>query len=64
MGTRVGLPGLSILVALLIGSALGGVLGAIVSVPTAVLVSVLTDEYLVHKDSEEIAAKASEQSPP
>ena len=36
MGTRVGLPGLSILVALLIGSGLGGVLGAIVSVPTAV----------------------------
>ena len=47
----VGLPGLSILVALLIGSELGGVLGAIVSVPTAVLVSVLIDEYLVHKDA-------------
>ncbi len=64
MGTRVGLPGLSILVALLIGSALGGVLGAIVSVPTAVLVSELIDEYLVHKDAAEIAAKASEDSPP
>jgi predicted PurR-regulated permease PerM len=49
MGTRVGLPGISILVALLIGSELGGVLGAIVSVPTAVLVSVLVDEYLVQK---------------
>lgn len=49
MGTRVGLPGLSILVALLIGSELGGVLGAVVSVPTAVLVSVLIDEYLVQK---------------
>ena len=55
MGTRVGLPGLSILVALLIGSELGGVLGAIVSVPTAVLVSVLIDEYLIHKEVEEIA---------
>lgn len=53
MGTRVGLPGLSILVALLIGSELGGVLGAIVSVPTAVLVSVLVDEYLVRKDPAE-----------
>lgn len=52
MGTRVGLPGLGILVALLIGSELGGVLGAIVSVPTAVLVSVLIDEYLVHKEVE------------
>lgn len=50
MGTRVGLPGLSILVALLIGSQLGGVLGAVVSVPTAVLVSVLIDEYLVHRE--------------
>jgi predicted PurR-regulated permease PerM len=53
MGTRVGLPGLSILVALLIGSELGGVLGAIVSVPTAVLVSVLLDEYLVQKEPDE-----------
>jgi predicted PurR-regulated permease PerM len=64
MGTRVGLPGLSILIALLIGSGLGGVLGAIVSVPTAVLVSVLIDEYLVHKDAAEITTKASEDSPP
>jgi predicted PurR-regulated permease PerM len=62
MGTRVGLPGLSILVALLIGSELGGVLGAIVSVPTAVLVSVLIDEYLIQKEVEskedQIAAPA------
>ena len=64
MGTRVGLPGLSILVALMIGSALGGVLGAIVSVPTAVLVSVLLDEYVVYKDAEETAAQASKDSSP
>jgi predicted PurR-regulated permease PerM len=64
MGTRVGLPELSILVALLIGSDLGGVLGAIVSVPTAVLVSVLIDEYLVKKDTEEIVPRASGESPP
>jgi predicted PurR-regulated permease PerM len=64
MGTRVGLPGLSILVALLIGSELGGVLGAIVSVPTAVLVSVLIDEYLVQKDAEEKVAAPSGESPP
>ena len=54
MGTRVGLPGLSILVALLIGSELAGVLGALVSVPTAVLVSVLIDEYLVQKEGQPI----------
>jgi predicted PurR-regulated permease PerM len=50
MKKSVDLPGLAILVALLVGSALAGVLGAMVSVPTAVLVAVLLDEYLVHKD--------------
>jgi predicted PurR-regulated permease PerM len=50
MRNSVGLPGLAILVALLLGSALGGVAGAMVSVPTAVLVTVLTDEYLVQKE--------------
>jgi predicted PurR-regulated permease PerM len=49
MRNSVGLPGLAILVALLLGSALGGVAGALVSVPTAVLVAVLVDEYLVNK---------------
>lgn len=49
MRSRVGLPGLAILVALLFGSALGGVVGAMVSVPTAVLVAELIDEYLVTK---------------
>jgi predicted PurR-regulated permease PerM len=53
MKNRVGLPGLAILVALILGSALEGVLGAMVSVPTAVLVSVLLDEYLVRKDAAE-----------
>jgi predicted PurR-regulated permease PerM len=50
MRNSVGLPGLAILVALLLGSALAGVPGALVSVPTAVLVAVLVDEYLVQKD--------------
>ncbi|WP_348264917.1 AI-2E family transporter [Telmatobacter sp. DSM 110680] len=63
MGTRVGLPGLSILVALLIGSELGGVLGAIVSVPTAVLVSVLLDEYLVQKEPDDIKLEVGKDSP-
>jgi predicted PurR-regulated permease PerM len=62
MGTRVGLPGLSILAALLIGSELGGVLGAIVSVPTAVLVSVLIDEYLVRKEPSEVETTVDEAS--
>lgn len=51
MKNRVGLPGLGILSALLLGSALAGVMGALVSVPTAVLVSVLVNEYLVQKQA-------------
>lgn len=50
MKSRVGLPGLAILVALLLGSAVAGVIGAMVSVPTAVLVTELIDEYLVNKN--------------
>lgn len=51
MKNSVGLPGLAILLALLIGSALEGIPGAMVSVPTAVLVSELLNEYLVAKDA-------------
>ena len=50
MKSRVNLPELSILVALLLGAALEGILGAMVAIPTAVLVTVLLDEYLVRKD--------------
>ncbi len=49
MKNRVNLPALGIFVALLLGSALEGIPGAMVAIPTAVLVSVLLDEYLVHK---------------
>src|SRR5215472_7882006 len=51
MRSSVGLPGLSILVALLVGSELAGVVGALVSVPTAVLVTVLVDEYLIARET-------------
>jgi len=51
MKNRVGLPALTILVALLLGSSLAGVLGAMVAVPTAVLVAELVDEYVVRKDA-------------
>lgn len=50
MQTRVGLPGLAVLISLMIGFGLAGVLGALVSVPTAVLVAVLIEEYLTWKD--------------
>jgi predicted PurR-regulated permease PerM len=51
MRTRVDLPALAILVALLLGFALEGVVGALVAVPTAVLVAVLLEEYLVQKET-------------
>jgi predicted PurR-regulated permease PerM len=50
MQKRVNLPALGIFVALLLGSALEGIAGAMVAIPTAVLITVLLDEYLVHKD--------------
>ncbi len=52
MRSRVNLPALAIFVALLLGSALGGIAGAMVAIPTAVLVSVLVEEYLVQKPAE------------
>jgi predicted PurR-regulated permease PerM len=56
MRSSVDLPGLAILIALLLGSALEGIVGAMVSVPTAVLVAVLLDEYLVQRDKESVEA--------
>jgi predicted PurR-regulated permease PerM len=58
MKSSVDLPGLAIIVALLLGSELQGVVGAMVSVPTAVLVAVLLDEYQVNRDPEQVADPA------
>ncbi|HZU10145.1 MAG TPA: AI-2E family transporter [Pseudacidobacterium sp.] len=50
MQSRVDLPGLAIIVALLLGAAMDGIRGALVAVPTAVLVAVLLDEYAVNNE--------------
>jgi predicted PurR-regulated permease PerM len=50
MRSSVNLMGLTVLVALLLGTALAGVVGALVSVPTAALITVLLDEYAVQKN--------------
>ncbi len=47
MKLSVDLPPLAVITALLIGGALAGVLGALIAVPTAAVLAVLTDEYLV-----------------
>jgi predicted PurR-regulated permease PerM len=50
MKSRVGLPSLAVFIALLLGFDLAGIPGCVVAVPTAVLVAVLLNEYLVWKD--------------
>ena len=47
MRSSVNLMGLTVLVALLLGTALAGVVGALVAVPTAALITVLLEEYAV-----------------
>ncbi len=47
MKSSVDLSGLTVLVALLFGTALAGITGALVAVPTAALVAVLLEEYAV-----------------
>jgi len=49
MKTSVNLMGLAVLIALLAGTALAGIVGALVAVPTAALLAVLMDEYMVQK---------------
>jgi predicted PurR-regulated permease PerM len=53
MKSSVDLMGLTVLVALMIGTALAGVVGALVAVPTAALISVLLDEYAVQREDED-----------
>lgn len=50
MRSSVNLMGLTVLVALLIGTALAGIVGALVAVPTAALVTVIMNEYAVHRE--------------
>ena len=47
MMSRVDLAGTAVFIALLMGVSLAGVAGALVAVPTAVLVAVLIDEYVI-----------------
>ena len=62
MKTSVNLMGLTVLIALLMGTALAGVVGALVSVPTAALVAVFVQEYLVKNDAhaQELQAKSEQ----
>jgi predicted PurR-regulated permease PerM len=59
MKSSVDLSALGVLVALLVGSKLAGVIGAMIAVPTAVLVSVLIQEYLLQHDEPAPALEAA-----
>jgi predicted PurR-regulated permease PerM len=50
MRQSVNLMGLTVLLALIAGTELAGIVGALVAVPTAALLAVLMDEYLVQQD--------------
>jgi len=56
MKSTVDLSPLAVIIALVLGGALAGILGALVSVPTAALISVFVDEYLVKRKSAAAAA--------
>jgi len=56
MKSTVDLSPLAVIIALVTGGALAGILGALVSVPTAALISVFVDEYLVKRKSASAAA--------
>ncbi len=51
MKSSVDLMGITVLIALMIGTALAGIVGALVAVPTAALIAVLLEEYAVQKDA-------------
>ena len=52
--------GLAVLIALIAGTELAGVVGALVAIPTAALIAVLIEEYLIQKDAAEAAQAAAE----
>ncbi len=52
MKSTLNLPPLAVIIALSLGGgALAGVLGALIGVPTAALVTVILDEYVVRKET-------------
>lgn len=63
MRSSVNLMGLTVLAALIVGTALAGVVGALVSVPTAALIAVFMSEYVVQKDPEAVVLANTDNIP-
>jgi predicted PurR-regulated permease PerM len=55
MQAKVHIPALAVMVALVVGDAVAGIVGILVSVPSAVLVAVVVDEYVGHRNTGEVA---------
>jgi predicted PurR-regulated permease PerM len=62
MEARVHIPAVGIIAALVIGDALAGIVGILIAVPTAALLSVLIDEYVVRGRMVELAPGEAEQA--
>jgi predicted PurR-regulated permease PerM len=60
MRSSVNLMGLTVLISLIAGTELAGVVGALVAVPTAALIAVLMEEYMVQNDSQYISTAPAE----
>jgi predicted PurR-regulated permease PerM len=56
MKSTLDLSPLAVIIALVLGGALAGILGALVAVPTAALVAVFAEEYLVQRRGTAMAA--------
>jgi predicted PurR-regulated permease PerM len=63
MRSSVNLMGLTVLISLIAGTELAGVVGALVAVPTAALIAVLMDEYMVQNDSQYAPSAAPAEDP-
>ncbi len=64
MRSSVDLMGLTVLISLIAGTALAGVVGALVAVPTAALIAVLMEEYMVQNDSQYTPKPVASAAPP
>lgn len=59
MKSTVDLPALTVIIALTIGGALAGILGALIAVPTAALIAVILDEFVIKQNSDSPTTKTS-----
>lgn len=62
MEARIHIPAVAIVVALVIGEAFAGIVGILIAVPTAALLAVLIDEYMVRRPMVKLAPGEAQQA--